>query len=108
MGAPPTVDERHRAIEKDLLERDLLTCEAMEATFSVSEKRLALARLHPLLMARIYFPEWVKSDTPDFHWELVTGYMNFERYAVAAPVGSGKTTLLTKICTIWSIFFEEN
>ena len=50
------------------------------------EESLALARRHPLLMARIYFPEWVTSDTPDFHWELVTGYMNFERYAVAAPV----------------------
>ena len=86
----------------------MLTCEAMEAKLFLSEERRRIAKKHPLLMARIYFPEWCKNETPDFHWDLCNAYMHQERSAWAAPVGSGKTTVLTKICTIWSIFFEED
>ena len=99
--------EQEIALERVLVERDLLWCEAAQAKLEVADRRKALASLHPLLMARIYFPDWVTDETPAFHFEIVNGYMHHARYAVAAPVGSAKTTVMTKIGTIWSVFFER-
>jgi len=45
-------------------------------------------------------------ETPEFHWNVLDGFMHQSRYAVAAPVGSAKTTIVTKLGNIWSAFCE--
>jgi len=102
----PSQDWKLQA-ERLLIENDLLVCTAQLKRFEVAEQRRRIAALHPILFGRIYFPEWMGKDTPEFHWEIADGYIRYNRFAVAAPVGSAKTTILTKICTLWSIFFEQ-
>ena len=67
MDVPAQRDE-DLALERVLVERDLLWCEAAQAKLEVADRRKALASLHPLLMARIYFPDWVTDETPAFHF----------------------------------------
>src|SRR3990167_6238216 len=75
--------------------------------WDVRERRRQLASWHPILMGKIYFPQWMTRESPPVHFEIVQAVMDHDRVGIAAPVSLAKTTLLTKLMSIWGVLFGE-
>lgn len=93
--------------EKRFVQAELDACEMELMKWEVREKRLALARRHPILMGRIYFPQWLTRESPPVHFEIVDLVLHNDRVGIAAPVSIAKTTIMTKLTSIWGVLFGE-
>ena len=93
--------------ERKQIEAELGRCESELMKWDVRERRRQLASWHPILMGKIYFPQWMTRESPPVHFEIVQAVMDHDRVGIAAPVSLAKTTLLTKLMSIWGVLFGE-
>lgn len=54
---------------------------------------------------KTFFPHHIQNETPDFHREIYSDYMNFdlERIAIGAPRGHSKSTITDLVFLAWCI-----
>ena len=91
--------------ERVAVEQELAFCEMELMKWEVRERRKQLASLHPILMGRIYFKQWLTKDSPPVHFEIIEQTLKNQRLAVAAPVSIAKTTIMTKLTSLWGVLF---
>ena len=66
-GLLASLRERWKA-ERVEVESELHACDAELMKWQVRERRKRLASLHPILMGKIYFPQWLTRESPPVHF----------------------------------------
>jgi len=93
--------------ERRALAAEVYWCEMAMMERRVSQRRRELARRHPIVMGRVYFPEWLTRESPPVHFEMVGLVLGHDRVGIAAPVSVAKTTVMTKLTSLWGVLFGE-